>query len=329
MSLERQKIDESFKNKEKESAENSYSDKPGVSIIIPAYNYAHYLPYAIDSALNQTYFPIEVIVVDDGSTDNTAEIVASYGNKVKYVYQKNAGLSAARNTGIREAKYDYLVFLDADDTLEPTMVESAMKQFAGLPSDFGIVACLSKYIDSEGNLIKQTDFYYHPCGEITVQDILLMTRFAPSSVVVKKSAFETCGYFDTSLRSSEDRDMWIRIGQKFKIYLTADTLVNIRKHTSNMSSNPSRMRDNMARVIKKAWDSRILAHYKFWTWMQILSIHRFQVSLIYLGIGQRLNAINELVLSFIFWPLPFLKRQIGIKVPLIRLRTLGRALFCR
>jgi len=328
MSLERQKIEEISDFKKEKLAQNNQSENPGVSIIIPAYNYAHYLPFAIDSSLNQTYSPVEIIIIDDGSTDNTAEVVAGYGEKVRYIYQKNAGLSAARNTGIREAKFDYLVFLDADDELEPNMVESAMKRFAELPPDFAIVACLSKYIDSKGNLIKQKDFYYYLCGEISASDILLMTRFAPSSVVVKKSAFDACGCFDTSLRSSEDRDMWIRIAQKFKIYLSPEALVKIRKHSSNMSSNASRMKENMARVICKAWNSKIVPFYKFWTWLQILSIHRFQVSLIYLGIGENTNAIRELSLSFLFWPFPFLKRQIGIKVPFIRLRSLGRAIFC-
>lgn len=303
------------------------SHKPGVSVVIPAYNYAHYLPFAIESALIQTYKPIEVIVVDDGSTDNTQQVVANYGKKVKYVYQQNAGLSAARNTGILSATYDYLVFLDADDVLEPVMIESAMDKFFELSPDYGIVACLSKYIDSNGNLIKHADFYFHPQGEITAHDILLMTRFAPSSVVVKKEVFQVCGFFDTSLKSSEDRDMWIRAASKFKIYLSGEQNVRIRKHSANMSSNPKRMKENMGRVIRKAWNSKILPRYEIWTWLQALSIHRFQVSLIYMGLNKRRNAASELLLSFIFWPFPFLKRQIGIKVPFVRLRTLGRVVF--
>src|SRR5688500_685940 len=89
-----------------------------VSVIIPCYNHGHYLPKAIESVLEQSYTPVEIIVVDDGSTDDTAVIAQSYP-QVTYMYQSNSGLSASRNTGIRHSQGDYLVFLDADDWLYP------------------------------------------------------------------------------------------------------------------------------------------------------------------------------------------------------------------
>src|SRR5690242_10687505 len=95
---------------------------PGVSVIIPAYNYARFLPQAIESALQQDYPEFEVLVVDDGSTDNTAEIAAVYSRadkRVRYLHQKNAGLPAARNTGIQHARFDFIGFLDADDAWLP------------------------------------------------------------------------------------------------------------------------------------------------------------------------------------------------------------------
>src|SRR5688572_21390402 len=106
---------------------------PGVSVIIPAYNYANYLPLTLDSILQQDYPNIEIVIIDDGSTDNTREVVARYGPKVRYVYQKNAGLSAARNTGIKAAKTDYLAFIDADDEWHPTLISKMMSAFARLP----------------------------------------------------------------------------------------------------------------------------------------------------------------------------------------------------
>src|ERR1041385_8897165 len=91
------------------------SRSSGVSVVIPAYNYARFLPAAIDSALWQEYPASEIIVVDDGSTDNTAEVVKGYGERVRYIHQSNAGLPAARNTGIKAARFDHVAFLDADD----------------------------------------------------------------------------------------------------------------------------------------------------------------------------------------------------------------------
>src|SRR5260221_13651148 len=98
-------------------------------IIITAYNYARFLPEALRSCLAQTYQPIEIIVVDDGSTDNTREVVAGFPD-VKYIYQENRGLSAAHNNALRHSQGDFIQFLDADDTISPTKIERCMEAFA-------------------------------------------------------------------------------------------------------------------------------------------------------------------------------------------------------
>ena len=104
--------------------------KPAVSVIIPCYNHAHYLCRAVQSVLAQTYADWEAIIVDDGSTDNTREVATRFSDpRVRYIYQENRGLSAARNTGISAAQGSYLAFLDADDELEPTIQCSAPRQF--------------------------------------------------------------------------------------------------------------------------------------------------------------------------------------------------------
>src|SRR5437762_473952 len=104
----------------------------GVSVVIPAYNYAGFLPKAIESVLQQDYPEYELVVVDDGSTDNTADVTAAYARastRVRYVHQTNGGLSAARNTGIRHARFEYVSFLDADDELLPGFLRRAMETF--------------------------------------------------------------------------------------------------------------------------------------------------------------------------------------------------------
>lgn len=327
MSPQRQlSTDREQKDSPKIEKEIKPTNQSGVSVIIPAYNYAKFLPFAIESALNQTYSRVEIIVVDDGSTDETASVVKKYGERVRYIYQQNSGLSAARNTGIKSAIFPYVAFLDADDCWEAEMLERGMGIFSQLSEEYAIVGCRAKYIDSEGNLLPSNPSFANYSGEITAEDILLMTRFPPSSVVAKKAAFDECGLFDTSLRSSEDRDMWLRIASKYRVYLNSEPLVLIRKHTANMSSNPRRMKENMAKVIKKAWKNRSVSRWRLWIWAQALAIHRYQISLIYLGLGKKLNAILELLLSLCFYPLPIQSKNINSAVSFIRLRTLARAI---
>lgn len=307
--------------------ESYCATETGVSVIIPAYNYAHYLPSAIDSVLAQSYSPVEIIVIDDGSTDNTAEVVSKYGERVRYIYQKNSGLSAARNTGIFLARYPFVAFLDADDVWMPDMLERVMKVFTELPEDYGIVAAHPIYIDSEGRKLPSSKSMLFLEGEIKTEDILLMTRFPPSSVVARRIVFDECGMFDTGLRSSEDRDMWLRASAKWRIYLIGQPLVLIRKHTSNMSSNADRMKVNMAKVIKKAFKQRLYPRWKIWGWLQALAIHRYQTGLIYLGLKKRVPAFFDLLLSVMFWPVPISGRKIASRMPCIRLRALLRTIF--
>src|SRR5688500_9583140 len=97
-----------------------------VSVVIPAYNYGHFVTEAVASALNQTHPHVEVIVVDDGSTDGTADILKPFGSRIRYIYQPNRGLSAARNTGIRAARGEWVAFLDADDLWHPSKTETQL-----------------------------------------------------------------------------------------------------------------------------------------------------------------------------------------------------------
>src|SRR5437763_447547 len=108
-----------------------------VSVIIPAYNFARYVPEAIDSVLAQTYAPFEVIVVDDGSTDDTPKVLAAYGNRIRAIRQVNQGVAAARNTGLAAAGGEYVAFIDSDDTWEPRKLQLQMDRFDADP-DLGL-----------------------------------------------------------------------------------------------------------------------------------------------------------------------------------------------
>jgi glycosyltransferase involved in cell wall biosynthesis len=190
-----------------------HGNAPLVSIVIPAYNYAQFISETIDSALAVTGVECEILIIDDGSTDGTAAVVAAYKDKVRYLYQNNQGLSAARNTGIRESRGEFLVFLDADDLLRPEMVERSLEALKAVGESFALISHFPDLIDIKGNPISPETNLRHPDTEITMLDLLIMNRF-PTFVFVRKGVFEEVGYFDTQLKASEDRDMWIRIARR-------------------------------------------------------------------------------------------------------------------
>jgi glycosyltransferase involved in cell wall biosynthesis len=298
----------------------------GISVILPTFNNAHFLPASLGSILRQTYAPIEIIVVDDGSTDDTREVLRPYTERIRYLYQPNAGLSAARNTGIKNATHPYLAFLDADDEWLPEMLARAMEKFQQLSADFGVVACLAHRIDLQGQRLALNQAVREITGEITAADILLMSRFGATAVAVRRRIFDDCGLFDTDLRSSEDRDMWIRVAQRWRIFLHEERLLLIRRHTGSMSSNAARMKLNMRKVIRKAWHNRVMARHRWDFWLQVQAILHYQTALISLGTHRRLAALGDLLVSVCCWPLPLRARRINSAISLIRLRTFWQLL---
>jgi GT2 family glycosyltransferase len=295
----------------------------GVTAVIPAYNYARYLAQAIDSVLEQDYSPFEVVVVDDGSTDNTADVVAQYGQQVRYIHQTNAGLSAARNTGIYAAQHNYVAFLDADDQWLPEFLKRAMGTFVRLPPEFVLVACSIQYIDSSGKKIDVKQLRPPRDEEITLRDILFKTRFAPSGVVAKRAVFDRCGHFDTTLRSSEDRDMWLRVAACGRILQLRDRLTLVRRHPGSMSTHADRMKANTGRVIKKAYQNRLAPHRCICLWLRVLAFFHFQTAWMYFEEGRLATAVRAMVLSLALYPW-FLRPREFNEPALFRLRALLR-----
>jgi glycosyltransferase involved in cell wall biosynthesis len=240
--------------------------------------------------------------VDDGSTDNTREVVEAYGEKVRYVFQKNAGLPAARNTGIRSARHQLLAFIDADDEWEPTMLKRLAEICCKLPNEFAIIACHVAYIGPDSERLNSKNLISENPREIACRDIILKTRFTSSSVIVKREAFEKCGLFDESLRSSEDRDMWIRIAARYRVYMTGERLSLIRRHPKNMSKHADRMKSNIRRVIGKAYNSRLVAHANIFFWSRVFSFYFYQNSWRYHDERRNVRAVWEILRSFVLWP---------------------------
>jgi hypothetical protein len=193
------------------TASSVASGQPGVSVIIPAYNYARFLPDAIDSVLAQTYPSVVCIVVDDGSTDATPAVCRGYGARIRYVRQANQGLSATRNNGMRLADTPLVAFLDADDRLLPEFVARLVAVLDEAGADTAVAACATEYIDEQGKPWPQQRPQPSTACFVSERDILYKTRFPPSAVLARRDVLLGCGGFDTELRSSEDRDMWVRV----------------------------------------------------------------------------------------------------------------------
>jgi glycosyltransferase involved in cell wall biosynthesis len=277
----------------------------GVSVVIPAHNYAHYLPTAIESVLAQTWPEFEILVIDDGSTDDTRTVVAQFTDpRLRYIWQENAGLSAARNTGIREARHTFIAFLDADDAWRPKFLATVVQRFAALGESFGLVASSTSRMDADGRPFDAPKFLFEREGEFTVCDFCLRNRPFSSSVVVRRAVFEHCGGFDTALRSSEDRDVWIRAtaaGHRF--WLIDEPLAEIRRHGGNMSKNAPRMKENSRAVLFKAWRANAVSRWNVFFWLRVFSVYFFQIAWTHFDGGYRFHAFGYLMTSVLLWPI--------------------------
>lgn len=217
-----------------------------VSVIIPNYNHARYLPDAIDSILAQTYQNFEIIVVDDGSKDNSREVGARYGEKINYIYQENAGLSAARNTGLRRAHGEFIGLLDADDMYEPAFMATLVNFLTQHPQYDGVY-CGYQFVDDDGFALPQIE------NRVIASDKLYKAMWGgnfwvPESVLMRRGCYETAGPYDQTLKACEDWDVWLRILEKHPIAGVADVLIRHRVLPGSMSSDPIRMLVNRIKV---------------------------------------------------------------------------------
>lgn len=225
------------------------SEMPKVSVIIPCYNGARFLRQAIDSALTQSYPNVEVVVVDDGSTDDSGEIAHSYGDRIKVIEQPNSGLSAARNAGVKASSGDLIALLDADDVLLP---ECILNRVALLANDrVGLVAGWFKEIDEQGVVLDRVP-ELRKVGPLSAFRQAVRRNWGPPvGWTFRRRCFELCGGFDPLLRSCEDWDFVIRVASRFDIAYDPTVQVYYRLATGQMSSNYAVMLDAAARVHRK------------------------------------------------------------------------------
>lgn len=224
-----------------------------VSVVIPNYNYAHYLPECIDSVLAQTYSPIEIIVVDDGSKDASRDVLDGYGDRIVVLYQKNQGVSAARNNGIGAASGDLIAFLDADDAWLPTKIEKQVERFAAEP-DLGLVHVGVAEVDGEGRtLVERLEGVEGDVSTILLQLKREGVLGGGSGPMVPRRVLDEVGGFDTRLSTSADWDLSYRISERYRVGFVPEVLLRYRVHNSNMHGNVAVMERDMMLAFQKAF----------------------------------------------------------------------------
>ncbi len=285
--------------------------KDKVSIIIPTFNRAAILDRAIQSVLNQTYIDFELIIVDDNSSDNTEDIVSNYtDNRIRYLrHDENKGAGAARNTGIKEAKYEYIAFQDSDDEWAPNKLSKQMNLIRESPPEIGVVYTgfwrvegdIKTYIPSRNVSQKK--------GDILLQ--LLQDNFVGTpTVIARKDCFQKVGLFDENLPCLEDWDLWIRIAKRYNFEIIDEPMV-ISHYTPGSVNYQSLEKEIFARKRILEKNSRDFCS------KTILARHYFIIGNLYFLCGEqkrfrkyvlkalKLNPINYRMISGLFLSMLF------------------------
>jgi len=222
-----------------------------VSVIIPTYNRAFLLSRAIESVLSQTFQNFELIIIDDGSTDNTKDVIEKIkkeDNRIIYIYQDNRGLPGALNTGIKNAKGKYIAFLESDDEWLPEKLKEQIKLFK---DNIGIVSCNLIFI----NDVTHEKGVYKLCPFTNVENFLRNPHnyvYNNSSIVISKVVVERVGFWDENMKIFSDLDYYIRIVQAgYTINFVEKNLVKYHIHNNNLSRDFSKSADDYLRLLKK------------------------------------------------------------------------------
>lgn len=213
-----------------------------VSVIIPTYNRAELIIETIQSVLDQTFDDFEIIVVDDGSTDNTKQVVDGFkDSRIKYIYQENRGVANARNNGIKASSGEYIAFLDSDDMWLPENLELKVKMLDSHP-DVALVSSDCYLIDDDTGATVHRFWDKRPYDHLLEQvggprqPLALATLLTPTAALIRRRVFvEEVGVFDESLRYSSDWDIWLRILPRLPIKMIDTPLAKYRKHKDRLT----------------------------------------------------------------------------------------------
>jgi glycosyltransferase involved in cell wall biosynthesis len=281
-----------------------------VSVVIPTYNSAAMVTQAIDSVLKQTVAPAEVVVVDDGSRDDTRARVAAYGGPVCYVHQENQGVASARNMGIRHSRQEFVAFLDADDVWHPRKIDLHLAALERRP-EIGMMGTrvFGWPADTIPEVVETAD------GEIEVvpwERLALKNHFVTSTIIVRRSVLERAGEFDRELHGPEDYDLWLRLAELAPVSNLHVPLAGYRRFGNGLSKHATNMETGLRRILRKmderdAWGGR---------WLLRRRAHSFSdyvCAYMYRDAGSEGVALRRLVRSLVRYPLPYPRSEVRVR----------------
>lgn len=215
--------------------------KEKVSIIIPTYNRAHLIERSVKSVLNQTYREFELLIIDDGSTDNTREVIAGIeDDRIRYIYcENNSGAAGARNRGIAEAKCDYIAFQDSDDEWHPDKLERQMKVMQEAAEDTGLVYCEYHYNGLNGleGISPDRRIPLEQKGGYIFPQLLRGNMIGTPVMLVKRECFEKVGRFNESFPCMEDYELVLRITREYRVEFIPEVLMEVYANYESVTNN--------------------------------------------------------------------------------------------
>ncbi len=293
--------------------------KPRVSVIIPVYNGEAFVKDAVDSVLNQTYRDFELIVVNDGSVDNTEEVLRPYTGIIRYIRTENRGVSAARNTGIELSDGDYVAFLDQDDMFHPRKLEVTVDYLDAHPGMAMVYTPIDR-MDAEGTILPMKKLKGYS-GDIFPR-LFLKSFIAPSMAVCRRKIFSEIGMFSEALSSEgEDYDLFLRIASRFNVGYVNESLVTYRLHPGNVSKSKEEIAPFRYEQVLNIHAPHLLSYYRlgWWVYRKRMSKVFREKARVYLKQGREEDAFSAIKASFGLYPF-----RMDVLLMMIRLAALGK-----
>lgn len=259
----------------------NHSHRPTVSVVIPTYNRAQYIGACLKSVLDQSFSDFEILVIDDGSTDNTREVVARFKDpRISYEWQANSGRpSVPRNRGIELSRGDYIAFLDSDDLWLPSKLEKQMAVAKRHP-EAALIYCLARQFDETGDKDLVSPYRLKRSG--SVYPFLLFYSFIPAlTVLVQRRHLAQVGVFDTrpEFKAVEDYELWLRMAARYPVRFVPEVLAKYRIHGSNISADKFAEFDKLEALYKKVMAENPVSPLIYKKVMAKVELRRFRHSL--------------------------------------------------
>jgi hypothetical protein len=274
---------------------------PTVSVIKPVFNGARFVRQALDSALTQTYTDREIIVVDDGSTDETPACLAAYGERIRIVRQANRGIGAARNAGLARARGELVALLDSDDVWHPTFLAGCVARLATASAEVIGVCTGAVRIAADGRPMPGGEWM--PPPRIGLRELLPSNQLEVSTTTLRHRALRAAGGFDERLLRTEDWDLWLRLTVRGDVFVgLGAALCQVRRHDANASADPGPLRDGALRALAKLAQEGPLPADLRARWPQFVAAVMVHASVGFYQLGRDAEAAADLARAAAAWP---------------------------